>query len=204
VNKVIVLALGVLCTVILSFIGLVWAPYWQLYDIQPKTITNDLGQNVTYPASYDELSTGAGRRVYIAYGCIYCHSQQVRPSPQYTDIERGWGQRRSVPRDYLLEHPPLMGTMRTGPDLANIGLRQPALNWHHLHLFDPQIVSPGSIMPAAPFWYDRTEIDPGEKGYLLPEAYYGKKTWIIPKKEASLLVEYLISREQAHRLEQVE
>jgi cytochrome c oxidase cbb3-type subunit 2 len=49
----------------------------------------------------------------------------VRSSAFGADIARNWGQRRSVARDYIFDRPHLMGTMRTGPDLANIGARQP-------------------------------------------------------------------------------
>jgi hypothetical protein len=36
-----------------------------------------------------------------------------------------WGERRSAPRDYLFEYPVLLGKMRLGPDLANIGKAAP-------------------------------------------------------------------------------
>lgn len=40
-----------------------------------------------------------GHKVYVSHGCIYCHSQQVRPKGFGADIERGWG-RASVATDY--------------------------------------------------------------------------------------------------------
>ena len=36
-----------------------------------------------------------GREIYMANGCIYCHSQQIRPEGFGTDIDRGWGPRRT-------------------------------------------------------------------------------------------------------------
>ncbi len=65
-----------------------------------------------------------GREVYIANGCLYCHSQQVRDNIWSTDEARGWG-RPSVSGDYYYDNPHLLGTMRTGPDLINVGVRQP-------------------------------------------------------------------------------
>src|SRR5881394_3640373 len=59
-------------------------------------------------------------------GCVYCHSQQVRPDYIANDIERKWGNRRSAPRDYIFERPVFLGKMRMGQDLANIGARAPA------------------------------------------------------------------------------
>src|SRR5206468_9293008 len=67
-----------------------------------------------------------GARVYAANGCIYCHSQQVRPAYAAADIERKWGDRRSAPRDYIFERPVFLGKMRMGQDLSNIGARVPA------------------------------------------------------------------------------
>ena len=66
-----------------------------------------------------------GARVYAANGCIYCHSQQVRADYAANDIERGWGNRRSAPRDYIFDRPVLLGKMRMGQDIANIGARAP-------------------------------------------------------------------------------
>src|SRR5437763_2980867 len=67
-----------------------------------------------------------GERVYASNGCVYCHSQQVRPDYEANDIERKWGNRRSAPRDYIFERSVFLGKMRMGQDLANIGARAPA------------------------------------------------------------------------------
>ncbi|HAF03825.1 MAG TPA: hypothetical protein DCG89_08505, partial [Spartobacteria bacterium] len=78
-----------------------------------------------YPAPKSGMAQ-RGRRVYAANGCIYCHSQQVRADYAASDIDRKWGERRSAPRDYLFDRPVLLGKMRMGPDLSNIGKRAPA------------------------------------------------------------------------------
>ena len=41
------------------------------------------------------------------------------------DVERGWGARRSVARDFVNDSPVLLGSLRVGPDLASIGTRAP-------------------------------------------------------------------------------
>jgi cytochrome c oxidase cbb3-type subunit 2 len=74
-----------------------------------------------------------GREVYIANGCVYCHSQQPRAKAFAPDFSRGWG-RATVAGDYAYDQPHLLGTMRTGPDLMNIGVRQPSEQWHLGHL----------------------------------------------------------------------
>lgn len=90
----------------------------------------------------DPESAARGRRVYVAEGCIHCHSQLVRPGvPREAEW---WGPTRPVDRR---EAPPLVGVRRLGPDLANVGNRRSAA-WHALHLADPRAVVPGSRMPS--------------------------------------------------------
>ncbi len=84
-----------------------------------------------------------GREVYVAEGCIHCHSQYVRPGTE--DVPR-WGP--ALPLDELLrQRPPLPGNRRQGPDLLNVGNRRTP-EWNRLHLIDPRAVSPGSRMPS--------------------------------------------------------
>ena len=64
-----------------------------------------------------------GRAVYVSLGCVSCHTQQVRPAGQGSDIARGYGVRASVARDYVQQKPVLLGERRIGPDLANFGAR---------------------------------------------------------------------------------
>jgi cytochrome c oxidase cbb3-type subunit 2 len=84
-----------------------------------------------------------GRAVYVAEGCLHCHSQYVRQAG--IDRER-WGPRSAVQE---AGDPSLYGVRRQGPDLRNVGNRRSAA-WHRVHLFDPRSVSPGSRMPAYP------------------------------------------------------
>lgn len=84
-----------------------------------------------------------GRQVYVAEGCIHCHSQYVRPN---VVSDRFFGEPASTefPRH---QAPVLIGNRRQGPDLMNVGTRRTA-QWQRLHLIDPQFVSPGSLMPS--------------------------------------------------------
>jgi cytochrome c oxidase cbb3-type subunit 2 len=92
-----------------------------------------------------------GRKVYVAEGCINCHSQYVRP---HTPDEIAWGPARPVSR---AERPPLIGNRRQGPDLMNVGLRRGAI-WQRQHLIDPSSVSPGSRMPSYAALFDAGDI----------------------------------------------
>jgi len=82
-----------------------------------------------------------GREVYIAEGCIHCHSQYVRPG---TADEARWGR----PADNDVGAPPLYGNRRQGPDLSTIGRRMPSAYWQRMHLQDPRRFQPGSRMPS--------------------------------------------------------
>ena len=64
-----------------------------------------------------------GRAVYVSLGCVSCHTQQVRPAGQGSDLARGYGVRPSVARDYVQQKQVLLGDRRIGPDLANYGAR---------------------------------------------------------------------------------
>jgi cytochrome c oxidase cbb3-type subunit 2 len=86
---------------------------------------------------------GRGREIYVAEGCIHCHSQYVRPRTE--DVVR-WGPARPL-EAMLAEKPPLPGNRRQGPDLANVGNRRTP-EWNRLHLIAPAEVSPGTRMPS--------------------------------------------------------
>jgi cytochrome c oxidase cbb3-type subunit II len=135
-----------------------------------------------------------GRQSYIANGCVYCHSQQPRDVAQAPDASRGWG-RASVAADYAYDTPHLLGTMRTGPDLLNIGARQPSRDWHLGHLYAPRAYMPGSIMPPFPYLFDVRQgaAQPGEVVVNLPPAYAKPGQVVTAKPEALALVDYLIS-----------
>ena len=132
-----------------------------------------------------------GREVYIANGCAYCHTQQPRDRNFGPDAERGWG-RASVPADYVYDKPHLLGSMRTGPDLFNIGARQPSKDWHLGHLYQPRAYVPGSIMPAYPYlFYVKAAAEDGEQVLTLPPGYSPAGKVVVPTPEVLDLVKYL-------------
>ncbi len=141
-----------------------------------------------------------GKLVYEDLGCIYCHTQQVRRPGYGGDEARGWGDRQSVARDYVLEKKVLLGTMRTGPDLRNIGARQTDPTWHLLHLYDPQITSAGSIMPPYRFLFEKRKIvgQPSPDAITLPDTYKEAEPLpegyeLVATDRAKSLVAYLVS-----------
>ena len=113
------LFLGIFGIFAFSWLGMTVVPNLQIGSLNPQT-DEDGGDAYPVPPSGMVLR---GARVYAANGCVYCHSQQVRPEYGGSDIERHWGERRSAPRDYIFEPIVFLGKMRIGPDLANVGHR---------------------------------------------------------------------------------
>jgi cytochrome c oxidase cbb3-type subunit 2 len=87
----------------------------------------------------------AGRDIYIANGCVYCHSQSIR------SIDWGLGAERIAQAgDYVEDRPILLGSQRTGPDLSQEGGEHPD-DWHMAHFINPRQTRPNSIMPPFEF-----------------------------------------------------
>lgn len=193
--------LGTFLTIAFSWFGLVFTPFMQFQGTDPvKQETGDM-----YPRPL-EGAAAKGVKVYQAMGCVYCHSQQVRPKPYASDLDRGWGgigKRRTVPLDYIHDKPVLLGTMRTGPDLANIGYLSDVVH-QHKHLYDPRYKLADSIMPAFRFlyeWVDESGVQADEKTLAdeltklanEKEQAKNKGKKLVPSSDARALVAYLLS-----------
>jgi cytochrome c oxidase cbb3-type subunit 2 len=134
-----------------------------------------------------------GRDVYVANGCSYCHTQQVRPLPQ----DKIFG-RPSAPGDFAYQTPELLGSQRTGPDLTNVAVRQPSQVWQYIHLYNPRAVVPQSIMPAFDWMFKVVDqAAPGVTPVPLPKPYAPARGVVIPDDRAEALVAYLLSLKQS-------
>jgi cytochrome c oxidase cbb3-type subunit 2 len=102
-----------------------------------------------------------GRDVFIANGCVGCHSQMIRPLRAETERYGHY----SVAGESVWDHPFLWGSKRTGPDLARVGGRYSDA-WHVAHLTDPRSLVPESVMPAYPF-LAQTALDSTRTGHKL-------------------------------------
>jgi cytochrome c oxidase cbb3-type subunit II len=139
-----------------------------------------------------------GRATYVSMGCVYCHSQQPRAAALGPDAIRGWG-RPSVSADYAYDYPHLLGVSRTGPDLFNIGARQPSIDWHLAHLYQPRSVTPGSVMPAYPFFFKVVaHPGPNDKVVSLPPQFAPTAGAVVATEEALDLVAYLTSLDHTY------
>jgi len=152
---------------------------------------------------YEPLGDDAvqGRLLFIANGCVACHTQQVRN----VDMDKVWGTRPSIAADYAPIHrtdiwrntATLMGTERTGPDLTNIGTRQPSVDWHLTHLYNPRILVKQSIMPAYPWLFiTKKKADKGDVVVNAPAGFLETEGKVVARKTALQLVAYLQSLKQ--------
>lgn len=192
---------GVFATIAFSWSGLILSS-----QIQYGKLTPYVEGDVRYPsASPQGGAIAAGRDEYIKLGCLYCHTQQVRPAELFEkgqgDIARNFGPRHTVARDYILQDRVLLGTMRTGPDLANVGART-SVDWHLNHMFDPQLTSPGSNMAPFAFLYKRVTLVEGQpvppRALKLDAAYraahgIAPNVHIVPTERVDNLIAYLMS-----------
>ena len=119
-------SLGILAAVV--FVMVIW-PY-ATRDMTPS----DIFRSRTPPEQQ-------GRVIYIANGCVYCHSQSIRA------IDWGHGAERIAQSgDYVADEPILLGSQRTGVDLSQEGGEHPD-DWHVAHFVNPRYTRPNSIMP---------------------------------------------------------
>ncbi len=192
-NRSTSLFVGLLLVFLTSWLALVVVPYIQMGRLLPDV--DDVTQDQT-PAAFSGLAE-QGRQVYAANGCVYCHSQQVRSRVSGADIDRGWGERRTVARDYLRDRAAYLGESRMGPDLANVGSRRDKADWLYTHFYEPDAVSPGTNCPPLHFLFSRHKI----VGQPSTDALQGlsgdvpkvHEEEVVPGHDAKALAAYLLS-----------
>ncbi|ANH82012.1 cytochrome-c oxidase [Niabella ginsenosidivorans] len=164
---------------------------------------NNQQHNAPLPGA-SPLSTDArkGKAIFVANGCVACHTQQVRN----VDMDKVWGSRPSLAADYAAIHrtdfwrntATLMGTERTGPDLTDVGNRQPGKDWNLVHLYNPRAVVKESVMPAYT-WLFTVKKEPAKNDVVVnvPAGFMkGADGKIVATKEALYLIAYLQSLKQ--------
>jgi cytochrome c oxidase cbb3-type subunit 2 len=191
------LFLGLFITMSCSWLSFVLGPQLQIGDLRPTTniIPGATGQD--YPTTQPGTAH-QGAEVYRANGCVTCHTQQVRPRDLGSDIDRGWGVRRSTGYDYLFDDPVLLGSQRVGPDLANAGRRMDTTAVL-LRLYEPRAITPGSIMPSYPYLFIKHKIvgAPSPDALQIPAPFAPEAGCeIIPKPAALKLAAYITSLHQ--------
>lgn len=144
-----------------------------------------------------------GLELYVAEGCVGCHTQQVRN----IEMDKMFGKRPVMPQDYYYskkrqdfwrQSPSILGSERTGPDLSNVGARQSSEAWHMLHLYEPRAVVEGSIMPSYRWMFEEVDSSFVKDSDVvvngIPDEYIKDKSKkVVATNKAKALVAYLIS-----------
>ncbi|MBS1549959.1 MAG: cytochrome c [Bacteroidetes bacterium] len=143
-----------------------------------------------------------GKEIFIAEGCIACHTQQVRN----VDMDQVFGNRPSIAADYARNKREniwqntanLLGSERTGPDLTNVGSRQPSTDWQYTHLYNPRAVVPESVMPSYKWLFlVKPELGIHDVEVKVPDKFrIGIDGKIVASQDAKDLVAYLLSLKQ--------
>ncbi len=199
----ILLFIGVFSAVALSWAILILTGFQTYGNLRPYVddITGD-----AFPTPMTGLAE-RGRAVYAELGCVSCHTQQVRRPGFGVDHQRGWGDRQSVARDYIGQHQVYIGDIRIGPDLRNVGERDvPEFDWatwHHLHLYNPRMLVPGSLMPSFPYLYEKRKIVGQPSSRALP-LNVGDGYEVVPTERAEALLAYLRNQRLDYSLPEAE
>ena len=170
-------------------------PALQMQEVKPLPGMEELNS--------EELK---GLQVYVSENCMACHTQQVRN----IEMDQVWGERPSLASDYYYskkrmdlwrQSPSLLGSERTGPDLTEVGKRQPGKDWHLLHLYNPRIVVKESVMPSYPWLFEeKSSAMVTQKDVVVPvsaELLNNPDHKLVARPEALALVAYLQSLVQA-------
>jgi len=136
------------------------AAFTQLAEAYPESFAAAYG--AVSPDSYKE-ALQLGRDVYVGQACWHCHSQYVRV---VSNENLRWGPPSNAQEfQNDLNQPHLWGTRRVGPDLGREGGKR-TNDWHVAHFMNPKDVSPTSVMPPYPYYFD-AEGAPNREGMAL-------------------------------------
>jgi len=204
-NNIFKFSIGIFSTLAFAWLAFVVGARKQFGDLEPSSSLLEEDGSIPddaelFPRKLSGLAL-QGSKEYVSLGCTTCHTQQVRLVEAGFDVERGWGKRPSVPRDYIFHEEVNIGNTRVGPDLANVGQRGYSDEWLHTHLFQPQIVVPDSICPPSPFLYQTISTKTSsaiEVKEFSNEA--NSAIFIVPTLRAKRVISYLNSLKQDYEL----
>ena len=153
--------------------------FTMLKEDYPEAFEKAFGGLTEQEAFADALRTGL--KVYKGEACWHCHSQQIRP---WGNDETRFG-RVSFPEEYMneLNMPPLWGTRRVGPDLIRRGGGYHSNDWHVAHFYRPRDVTPMSVMPDYPWFYEADGLTPNKKGLSIISYVQWLGSWLPQRGE---------------------
>ena len=199
----------ILTAFLFTWFGLVVFPWLAVGHLAP---IHEEGSSDILPWDASGLAH-QGEQVYAANGCVYCHTQQIRPASSGADIIRGWGTakddegkdvtRRTFPRDYIWQHQTFLGNSRNGADLSNVAARFKDAASLYRYLYDPSVLNARSSMPAYRFLFVTQKISgqPSVDALIFDNADAPPAGFeIVPTAEAKSLVAYLLSLKKGYHL----
>ncbi len=205
-NNIFKFAFGIFSALAFAWLAFVVGARAQFGDLEPTS--SILEENGSIPEDADLFPRAfsgiaqQGAKEYVTLGCATCHTQQVRLVDAGFDVERGWGKRPSVARDYILQNEVSIGNTRVGPDLANVGLREYSDEWFHQHLFEPQSLVKDSVCPPNPFLYE--VVNKSTPPTIKVESIRNNEVrFISPSLRANQIVAYLKSLKQDYELPEI-
>jgi cytochrome c oxidase cbb3-type subunit 2 len=189
-----VLFIGVFGSLALSWVAVVWGSHVQTDKLG---LQYDPLENVANPAPLPGVAA-RGQLVYQDLGCGACHTQQIRRQTYAYDIARGWGERQSVARDYMLQSRPQFGLTRQGPDLTNYQIRasKDGITAAKLH---EKLYTGSKVMPSFAFLYTEEPVS-GEKSNRALSLATPRGSQLVASERAESLVAYLLSLKQDYAL----
>jgi cytochrome c oxidase cbb3-type subunit 2 len=172
---------GVVCDVVVTAAG------------KKPTVVSNLVSTLKLTGLTKDEADAASDQITAVGGKVETHIVPVG-----VDIARGWGFRQSVAADFLYDNPVQLGSLRSGPDLANVGARLPDAGWQLVHLYAPQMVVTNSAMPPFRFLFEVRKINlgdaPSPDALKFPQGFAPPAGCeVVPTPEAKQLVAYLLS-----------
>jgi cytochrome c oxidase cbb3-type subunit 2 len=170
---------GVVCDVVLTAAG------------KKPTVVSNLVSTLKLTGLTKDEADAVSDQITAAGGNVETHI-----IPVGVDIARGWGLRQSVAADFLYDTPVQLGSLRAGPDLANVGARLPDANWQLVHLYAPSTVAKNSAMPPFRFLFEVRKLGdaPSPDALQFPQGFAPPAGCeVVPTPAAKQLVAYLLS-----------
>ncbi|HEY3761031.1 MAG TPA: cbb3-type cytochrome c oxidase subunit II [Verrucomicrobiae bacterium] len=171
---------GVQCDVVITGMGKTPGAVSNLLSsLSLKSLDKDDAQSAS-----DQITAAGGKT-------------EIHIVPTGGDVARGWGSRHSVSEDFLWDYPVQLGSVRMGPDLADVGSRLGSFSWQLEHLYAPQAVTKNSTMP--PFRYlfvvqKPVNGVPSPDALQLPAQFAPPAGYeVVPTMAAKKLAAYLLS-----------
>lgn len=185
--------LGLFLALVISWASIVLGTQAQLGNLAPYFDESDGLQ----PSRAPGIAT-RGQLVYADLGCAACHTQQVRRAGFGSDVERGWGERQSVARDYIFQARPQIGSSRIGPDLANVGNRKSPQAPYDAEDLYKLLYNGSATHPSYKFLFADREIAGERAADALKVSGVAPGHQIVPTERVRTLAAYLLGSSQTY------